>query len=64
MEILREDRNHFVFEINAENSRIRHTTTLKSNDDVIQIQSRSMTDPPFSDIDFKNKMALASTSLK
>ena len=26
-------------------------------DDVIQIQSRSMSDPPLSDIDFKNKMA-------
>ena len=27
-------------------------------DDVIQIQSRSMSDPPISDIDFKNKMVL------
>ena len=26
-------------------------------DDVIQIQCRSMSDPPLSDIDFKNKMA-------
>ena len=26
-------------------------------DDVIQIQSRSMSDPPLSDIDLKNKMS-------
>ena len=31
---------------------------LKSiKDDIVQIQSRSMSDPPLSDIDFKNKMA-------
>ena len=33
-------------------------------DDVIQIQSRSMSDPALSDIDFKNKMALVWTTLK
>ena len=27
-------------------------------DDAIQIQSRSMSDPPLSDIDFKNKMGM------
>ena len=32
--------------------------------DVIQIQSRSMSDPPLSDIDFKNKMAWVWTTLK
>ena len=33
-------------------------------DDVIHIQSRSMSDPTFSDIDFKIKMALILTTLK
>ena len=33
-------------------------------DEVIQIQSRSMSDPPLYDIDFKNKMARVRTSLK
>ena len=32
--------------------------------DVIEIQSRSMSDPSFSDIDFKNKMAWVWTTLK
>ena len=37
---------------------------LKSiEDDAIQIQSRSMSDPTLSDIDFKNKMAWAWTAL-
>ena len=30
----------------------------------IQIQSRSMSDPPFPDIDFKNKMIWVRTTLK
>ena len=62
------DPSHFIFEINVGKGRIRHTTTLKLNDefqigsksiadDVIPILRRSMSDPPFSDIDFKNKMA-------
>ena len=33
-------------------------------DDCIQIQSRSMSDPTFSDIDFKIKMAWIWTTLK
>ena len=33
-------------------------------DGVIQIQSRSMSDPSLSDIDFKNEMAWVSTTLK
>ena len=33
-------------------------------DDVIQIQARSMSDPPLSDIDFKNKMTWVWTTLK
>ena len=33
-------------------------------DGFIQIQSRSMPDPPLSDIDFKNKMAWLWTTLK
>ena len=61
------DPSNFIFEIIDGKSRIRHRTTLKLNfqiyskligDVVIQIQSRSMSDPTISDIDFKNKMAL------
>ena len=57
---------HFIFEINVGKSRIRHRTTLELNflidsksieDDIIEIQSRSMSDPTFSDIDFKTEMA-------
>ena len=66
--------SHFIFEINVGKRRIRHTTTLQLNDevlgqlkidedDVIQIQSRSMSDLTLSDIDFKNKMALVWTTL-
>ena len=60
------DPNHFIFEIKVGKSRIRHRTTLNINDlilcrfwvDVeIQFQSRSISDPTLSDIDFKNKMA-------
>ena len=62
------DPSHFIFEINLGKSRIRHTTTLKWNDElldrlkidsdgVIPFQSRSMSDPNLSDIDFENKMA-------
>ena len=54
-------------------SRIRHRMTpnfesrhLQSilKDDFIQIESRSMSDPLLSDIDFKNKMASVWTSFK
>ena len=66
--------SHFIFEINVGKRRIRHPTTLKLNDefqigyksiedDVIQILSRSISDPPHSDIDFKNKMAWVLTAL-
>ena len=67
------EKNHFIFEINVGKGRIRHKTTLKLNfkidsksieDDVIQIQSRSMSDPTFSDIEFKIKMAWIWTTLK
>ena len=60
------DPSHFIFEINVGMNRIRHRMTLKLNfqidskligDGVIQIQSRSMSDPIHFDIDFKNKMA-------
>ena len=60
------DPGHFIFEINVGKSRIRHRTTLELNflidsksieDDIIEIQSRSMSDPTFSDIDFKTEMA-------
>ena len=57
--------NHFIFEINVGKSRIRHRTTLNLNELIfsrfrgdleIQFQSRSMSGPPLSDIDFKNKI--------
>ena len=60
------DPSHFIFEIIVGLRRIRPGTTLKLNfqidskligDGVIQIQSRSMSDPTLSDIDFKNKTA-------
>ena len=66
------DPSHFILDINVEKGRIRHTTTLKLNDefldrlkidDVIEIQSRSMSDPTFSDIDFKIKMVWIWTTL-
>ena len=44
------DPSHLIFEINVGKSRI-----LKA--DFIQIESRSMSDPLLSDIDFKNKVA-------
>ena len=37
------------------------TTTIE--DEVIQIQSRSMSDPPLFDIDFKNKIAWVWTTI-
>ena len=66
------DPSHFVFEINVGKKRIRHTTTLKLNDEIlnrllmsiggcvrlkIQIRGRYMSDPIPSDIDFKNQTA-------
>ena len=60
------DPSHFISKINIGKGRIRHWTTLEFNfqidwkpieDDIIQIQSRSMSDPAFSDIDVKNRMA-------
>ena len=63
------DQNYFIFEINVGNSRIRHRTTLKLNfwihsDVVIQIKSRSKSEPNFSDIDVENKMVWVWTTLK
>ena len=58
--------SHYLFEINLGKKRMRHRTTLKLNfqidsklieDDIIEIQSRFMSDPPLSDNDFKNKIA-------
>ena len=60
-----QDPIHFIFETNVGKGRIRHRTTtnfewrhfqsiLKA--DFIQIESRSKSEPPLSDIDFKNKM--------
>ena len=56
--------SHFIFEINVGKSRIRHRTALKLNflidsklieNNVIQIQSRSTSDPTLSDFAFKIK---------
>ena len=62
------DSSHFNFEINVEENRIRHRTTLKLNEVnissmdfesikkfIIQFQSRSMSDSTLSDIDFRKK---------
>ena len=58
--------SHFIFEINVGKRRFRHRTTSNLNQVMFRnqlkmrsfkIQSRSMSDPTFSDIDFKNKMA-------
>ena len=66
------EKSDFIFEINVGKGRIRHRTTLKSNfktdsksieDDVNQIRSRFMSDPTFSDIDFKIKMVWIWTTL-
>ena len=67
------DPSHFIFEIYAGKSRIRHRTTLNLNifilnrfwvDLEIQFQSRSKSDPTHSDIYFNTKMALVWTTLK
>ena len=67
------DPSHFIFDFNVGKSRIRHTLTLNFNDAIlnlfwadleIQFQSRSMSDPTLSDIDFKNKMTVVWTTLK
>lgn len=50
------DQSHSIFEINVGKEWIRHITTLKLIDE-LQIQSRPMSDPHPSDIDFKNKTA-------
>jgi len=60
------DPSHFIFEINVGKGRIRHKTTLNLNDAILKrlwidleipFQSRSISDPTFSDIDFENKIA-------
>jgi len=59
--------SHFILQINVGKRRIRHKTTLNLNDVIfdrfwvdleIQFQSRSMSDPSLSDIDFKDKNGL------
>ena len=64
--------SHFIFEINVGKSRIRHLTTLNLNEATLnrfwldlesQFQSRLASDPTFSDIDKKNKMAWVWTTL-
>ena len=47
--------SHFIFEINIGNDEIK-IDSKSIEDDAIQIRSRSASDPPFSDIDFKNKI--------
>ena len=58
---LKRSPDHSIVEINAGKRRIRHATTLKLNDELptqnrldSPIQSRYMSDPFLSDIDFKN----------
>ena len=60
------DQSRFIFETNVRKSGIRHRTTVNLNDIIfnrfgvdleIEFQSRCMSDPSLSDIDFKNKMA-------
>ena len=60
------DSSHFIFGINVGKSQIRHRTTLKLNDEFLDRlkidrnhsnSERSISDPPISDIDFKNKLA-------
>jgi len=58
------DPSHFIFVINVGKRRIRHRTALNLNDIRFQFQSRCMSDPLLSDIDFKNKMAWVWTTLK
>ena len=67
------DLSHFICEINVGKKRIRNRTTMNLNDLIfsrfsvdleIQFQSRSISDRPLSDIDFKNKMAWVLTILK
>ena len=65
------DPSHFIMKLNVRKSRNRHRTTPKLHDeflDRLEIDwkfkfSRSMSDPPLSDIDFKNKMAWVWTTL-
>ena len=45
---VKDNSDHFIFEINAGKG---HSKLIE--DDVIQILSRSMSDPTFSDVDFK-----------
>ena len=61
------DPSHFIFEINVGKSRINDAEIewrISRSTQKIRIQSRSMSDPPFLDIDFKNKMAWVWTTLK
>ena len=67
------DPSRFIFETNVGKSRTRHRTTLNLNEIIfnrfgvdleIQFQSRCMSDPTISDIDFTNKMAWVWTTLK
>ena len=57
------DTSHFIFEINVGKRRFRHRTTSNLNQVILKnqlkmrlfkIQSRSMSDPTLSEIDFKN----------
>ena len=51
----RPEPSHFLFEINVGKRRIRHRMTLKLNDEFLdRLKIDSMSDPPLSDVDFKN----------
>jgi len=67
------DQSRFIIEVCVGDSRIRPGTNLNLNifisnrfwvDLEIQFQSRSMSDPALSDIDFESKMAWVWTTLK
>ena len=55
---VKDSSDHFIFEINAGKG---HSKLIE--DDVIQIQSRSILDPPLSDMDFENKIAWVRTTV-
>jgi len=57
------DPSHVIFEIHVGQRRIRRRTTLNLSLE-IKFKSRSMSDTPLSDIDFKNKLVWTTLKLK
>ena len=48
-----QDPRHFIFEINVGKSRIRHTTTLKLNDELLDRLQIDLRVPPSANFDFE-----------